>query len=112
MAMRAARSIGLPYEWRMPLESRPAPAHESILFCRDDVEGVHARAQVEVLLAAVLDEVLVRGDARGLERVRRELLLLVGHHVAHEGQQVDATLLVADVEDADLRRARRAAVAT
>ena len=33
MDMRAARSMGLPYEWRMPLDSRSAPAQESILFC-------------------------------------------------------------------------------
>merc|ERR1719183_643424 len=34
METRAARSMGLPYEWRMPDESRSAPAQESILFWR------------------------------------------------------------------------------
>ena len=40
------------------------------------VEGVHADAQVEGVLARVLDHVLVGGNARRLQRLARDLLLL------------------------------------
>merc|ERR1719152_704878 len=76
----------------------------------DDVEGMSPRANVVRLLAAHLDEVLVAGDARRLQRVRRDLLLLVGDQMGHEGELVDGRLFVAAVENADLRVRHAAAV--
>lgn len=63
---------------------------------------VGADAQVEALLAGDLDEVLVGADARRLERLGRELLVLVGDEVDAEREVVDRCALAAEVEDADL----------
>ena len=67
------------------------------------VPRVHTDTQVERLLARVLDHVLVARDTRGLERLRRDLLLLDRHKVGSEGELVDAVLLLASVVDPDLR---------
>lgn len=68
----------------------------------DDVEGVGADAQVEALLARVLDEVLVGADARGLEGLGAQLLILVGDEVDAEREVVDVGTLAAEIKDADL----------
>lgn len=47
----------------------------------DDVVGVGADAQVERVLARRLDDVLVGADTRRLERLRRDLLVLVRDQV-------------------------------
>jgi hypothetical protein len=59
------------------------------------VVGVGAHAEVEALLAGDLDEVLVGADARGLERLGGELLVLVGDEVHARGEFVDAGALAA-----------------
>jgi hypothetical protein len=66
---------------------------------------------VEAILAAELHEALVGGDARGLERLGRELLALVRHEVHDAGEVLDGRRLVADVEDAQLAVRHAAAVA-
>ena len=45
----------------------------------DDVERMHAHTNVERVLAAELDQVLVGADTGRLKRLRRQLLVLVGH---------------------------------
>jgi hypothetical protein len=68
----------------------------------DDVEGVGADAQVETLLAGVLDEVLVGANTGGLEGLGTQLLILVGDEVDAEREVVDVGTLAAQIEDADL----------
>ena len=68
----------------------------------DDVEGVGADAQVEALLAGVLDEVLVGADAGGLEGLGAQLLVLIGDEVHAEREVVHVGTLAAEIEDADL----------
>jgi hypothetical protein len=69
----------------------------------EDVEGVSADTEVESLLAAGLDNVLVARNAGSLESLRRDLLLLLGDQVNASGELLDAGLLGAEVIDADLR---------
>lgn len=69
----------------------------------DDVEGVQPHSDVEAVLATALHHVLVGADACGLQGLRRELLVLVGHHVATEWKLVHLRLLPTQVKDADLR---------
>ncbi len=61
-----------------------------------------AHAQVEAFLAGQLDEVLVGADARRLQRLRAQLLILVGHQVHAQRKVVDRRALAAKIEDADL----------
>jgi hypothetical protein len=68
----------------------------------DDVEGVGADTQVETLLAAVLDEVLVGADTSGLEGLGAQLLILVGDEVDAEREVVDVGTLATEIEDANL----------
>ena len=68
----------------------------------DDVEGVGADAQVEALLAGVLDEVLVGADAGGLEGLGAQLLILIGDEVHAEREVIHVGTLAAEIEDADL----------
>lgn len=69
----------------------------------DDVEGVQAHADVEAILAAALHHVLVGADTGGLQGLRRQLLVLIRHHVAAERELVHLRLLPTQVEDADFR---------
>lgn len=68
----------------------------------DDVVRVGTDAEVETLLTAVLDEVLVGANASGLEGLGAQLLILVGDEVDAEGEVVNVGTLAAQVEDADL----------
>ena len=68
----------------------------------EHVEGVDPDADVEGVLAAVLDEILVAADAAGLQRLGGQLLELVGHQVDGEGELVHAGLLTSEVIDPDL----------
>lgn len=68
----------------------------------DDVEGVGADAQVERILSARLDHVLVGANTGGLEGLRAQLLVLVGDHVDAEREVIDSSLLATKIEDADL----------
>lgn len=69
----------------------------------DDVEGVGANAQVERVLSAGLDHVLVGANTSGLEGLRAQLLVLVGDHVDAEREVIDGSLLATKIEDANLR---------
>ena len=66
------------------------------------VEGVHAHAQVEGLLAGELDHVLVGRDTGGLERLRGDVLLLPRCEVHAVREHVHVSALHADIIDADL----------
>ena len=68
-----------------------------------DVEGMGANADVVGVLSDRLGQVLVDGDTAGLEGLGRDLLLLVADQMGHKGEEIDGGLLVADVEDLDLR---------
>jgi hypothetical protein len=57
---------------------------------------------MEVVLADVLREVFVGGDAGGLKGFGGDLLALLGDDVDDEGEGVDGGALTADVVDADL----------
>lgn len=68
----------------------------------DDVERVSADAEVETLLAGVLDEVLVGANTGGLEGLGAQLLILVGDEVDAEREVVDVGTLAAKIKDANL----------
>mmetsp|Transcript_96688 Transcript_96688/g.208620 ORF Transcript_96688/g.208620 Transcript_96688/m.208620 type:complete len:234 (+) Transcript_96688:31-732(+) len=68
----------------------------------EHVEGVNADAHVETVLAAGLDQVLVGGNAGGLESLARQLLTLVRHKMGDEGEAHDGLPLGAIVVNADL----------
>jgi len=67
-----------------------------------DVEGVHAHAQVEGILAGKLDHVLVGSDTGSLQRLRGDILLLPGGKVDAVGEHVHIGPLHADIINADL----------
>ena len=69
----------------------------------EHVERVDADAEVKRLLAGHLGHVLVDGNARRLERLGGQLLLLTRDEVNRDGELVDLRALLADVIDADLR---------
>jgi hypothetical protein len=68
----------------------------------DDVVGVDADTEMEGFLSTVLDEVLVGANTGGLERLRGQLLVLVGDQVDAEREVVYVGLLATKVEDTDL----------
>ncbi len=68
----------------------------------DNVERVHAHAQMERVLPARLGHILVRANARGFKGFGGELLILVGDEVAAEGKVVDRGAFATQVEDTDL----------
>ena len=59
---------------------------------------------MERVLARGLGHVLVGADTGGLERLGRELLVLVRHEMAAEGELVDIGALAAKIEDPDLSK--------
>merc|ERR1719164_67449 len=75
------------------------------------VERVRANTEVERFLACKTDHALVRRNTRSLEGLTGHLLVLVRHHVHGQGELVDVVLLLAAVEDADLRVRHTAAEA-
>jgi hypothetical protein len=66
------------------------------------MEGVKSHANVELVLAAVLDQVFVAANTSSLEGLGRQLLVLVGHKVDAEREVLHAGLLPAQIEDSDL----------
>jgi len=66
------------------------------------VEGVDADPDVELVLAAVLHEVLVAADTGSLQGLAGQLLQLIGNQVNRQGELVNSSLLAAKIEDPDL----------
>jgi hypothetical protein len=67
-----------------------------------NVEGVDTHSDVELILAAVLDKVLVAANTSGLHSLGGKLLQLVGDKMDGQRELIDAGLLSAQVEDTDL----------
>jgi len=66
------------------------------------VEGVHAHPNVELVLAAVLHQILVAADTGGLQGLAGKLLQLIGHQVNGQRELINTSLLTTKVEDSDL----------
>ena len=75
------------------------------------MEGVSTHPNVIALLADSLHKVLVHADAGGLERLGRDLLLLVADKVGDKGKEIDRSLLGTNVKDLDLGLGHTTAVA-
>jgi hypothetical protein len=101
---------GLPVRVAHPAGQPVGAGAAQHLVGAEDVEGVGPHPDVVGVLPNVLGQVLVDGDAAGLQRLRADLLLLVADHVGNEGEQVDGGLLGPHVVDADLRLGHTAAV--
>jgi hypothetical protein len=72
------------------------------LVSAEDVEGVGAHADVVGVLSDGLGQMLVDGNTGSLKSLGGDLLLLVAHHVADEGEEIDSSLLGSNIEDTDL----------
>jgi len=68
-----------------------------------DVEGMGSDANVVGVLSDGFGQVLVDGNAAGLQGFTGNLLLFVADQVGHKGKEIDGGLLGSDVEDLDLR---------
>mmetsp|Transcript_390 Transcript_390/g.771 ORF Transcript_390/g.771 Transcript_390/m.771 type:complete len:206 (-) Transcript_390:152-769(-) len=77
----------------------------------DDVEGVDADADVVSVLSDGVGQVLVDGDAAGLEGLGGDLLLFVADEVGHEGEEIDGGLLGSHVVNLDFGFGHTTAVA-
>ena len=64
---------------------------------------MESHSDVEGILTAVLHQVLVGADTTGLERLRRQLLVLIRNQVHAQREILNASLLAAQIKDADLR---------
>lgn len=58
---------------------------------------------MELVFAAILDQVFVAADTAGFQGLRAELFVLVGNEMDAEGEVVNCRSLFAQVKDADLR---------
>merc|ERR1740123_881135 len=91
-------AIGAPHSGLQPISSGTGqhfvdPQH---------VERMDSHPDVEVVLAAVLDKVLVAANPSGLKGLRGELLKLIRNEMDGEGELVDTGPLPAQVKDPDL----------
>ena len=73
------------------------------LVLADDVERVSAGSDVVTLLTGGLHQVLVARHTGSLKGASGQLLLLVGHQVSNEGEDIDVGLLGSAVINSDLR---------
>lgn len=67
-----------------------------------DVERVDTYPHVELVLAHVLDHVFVGTDTGSLQRLPRQLLMLVRHQMDTQGKIVYRNLLRTKIIDSDL----------
>ena len=72
------------------------------LVLADNVVRVSASSDVVALLAGGLGQVLVASHTGGLKGASSQLLLLVGHKVSNEGEDIDIGLLGTAIVDSDL----------
>ena len=68
----------------------------------DDMEWVKPHPNVELIFSTRLDEVLVATDTPGLQRLRRQLLVLIRHQMDAEWEVIHTCLLLPQIEDTDL----------
>lgn len=69
----------------------------------DDVERVQTHTDVELILAAELDQVLVAANTSSFQRLGAQLFVLIGHQVHAQREVLDVGLLATEIEDTDLR---------
>lgn len=67
----------------------------------DDMEGMESHSDMKPVLATAFHHVLVGTDPGSLQSFRRELFILIRHHVATEWEFVHFGLLPSQVKDAD-----------
>merc|ERR550514_849060 len=97
------RAVGLaPRTTHTGLETICTSARQHLVDT-NDVEGVAANAKVERFLTRQADHALVRRNTRSFEGLTGHLLVLVRHHVHCQGELIHVVLLLAAVENADLR---------
>lgn len=58
---------------------------------------------VELVLSAELDQVLVAANSAGFQSLGTQLFILVGHEMDAQREILDGRLLSAQIEDANLR---------
>jgi hypothetical protein len=66
------------------------------------MERMQTHSDVELVLAAVLDEVLVAANAASLKGLGGQLFILVGHEMHAEGEVFDMSPLSAQIVNSDL----------
>jgi len=69
----------------------------------DNVEWVHTDAHVERILARCLGDILVSANTSCFERLRAQLLILIGDKMTAEGELVDGGTFTAEVKNPDFR---------
>jgi len=69
----------------------------------EHVEGVDTHPDVELVLAAVLHEILVAADTSGLQGLAGQLLQLIGHQMDRQWELVNSSPLTPKVKDPNLR---------
>jgi len=100
-------SVRMPHSAGKPIGSS-ARKH---LVGTDDVEGVHANANVVTILTDGVGQVLVDGDTAGLECLGGDLLLFIADQVGYEGEEIDGSLFGTDVVNLDFGFGHTTAVA-
>lgn len=66
------------------------------------MERMQAHSDVELVLAAVLNEVLIAANAASLKGLRGQLLILVGYEMNAQGKVLNVSLLPAQIINSDL----------
>lgn len=64
---------------------------------------MQSHSDVELILAAVLDQVFVAANSAGLQSFRAELFIFIRHEMNAQWEVVDEGSLATQVEDADFR---------
>lgn len=69
----------------------------------DDVERMQTHTDVELVLAAELDQVLVAANTSCFQSFGAQLFVLIGHQVDAQREILDGGLLATEIEDTDFR---------
>lgn len=67
------------------------------------MEGVQTHTDVELILAAELDQVLVAANTSGFQGFRAQLFVLIRYQMDAQWEVLDVGLLATEIEDTDLR---------
>lgn len=91
------------YHWRsnecLPISSG-AGQH---LVDADDMEWMQSHSDMELILSAELDEVLVAANTSGFQGFGAQLFILVRHEMHAQREVIDESLLATEIEDTDFR---------
>jgi hypothetical protein len=66
------------------------------------MEGMESHPDVELILSAELDHVLVTANPSSLKGLRRQLFQLIRDQVNAEWKVINSSLLLSQVKDSDL----------